>query len=77
MTLEDYEALLAAQNGTCAICGHDGPRRGTRFHVDHDHESGAVRGLLCDTCNKGIGMFGDKRHLLLEAYWYLLRHTGS
>ena len=52
LTLDDYERMLAAQGGVCAICGKPPKQGGRRFHVDHEHKSGRVRGLLCFTCNK-------------------------
>jgi hypothetical protein len=55
---EDFEAMLLAQGGGCAICGRAAPE-GTSLHVDHDHETGVVRGLLCFTCNGAIGMFTE------------------
>jgi len=53
ITAEDYASLLAAQGGVCAICGS--PPNGRALAVDHDHATGAVRGLLCDGCNLGLG----------------------
>jgi hypothetical protein len=52
VTDEAYEALLAAQGGGCAICGAKPKTR--RLHVDHDHKTGKVRGLLCHRCNRGL-----------------------
>ena len=72
-----YEKLLVAQDGKCAICGSDDPgRRGNeglrRFAIDHIHDNGKrVRGLLCDTCNKGIGQLKDSPELLRKAADYL------
>lgn len=54
ITLEDYEALLVKQNGVCAICEEE-CKTGERLSVDHDHETGAVRGLLCRACNFRLG----------------------
>ena len=48
LTLEEYDAMLEAQGGVCAICGEPRPEERT-LHVDHDHETGAIRGLLCFT----------------------------
>jgi hypothetical protein len=52
ITDDDYEALLAAQGGGCAICGN--PPKTRRLHVDHDHKTGKVRGLLCHRCNRAL-----------------------
>lgn len=60
ITLVDYNLLLAAQGGTCATCdATTGDSRGRSLHVDHDHASGEVRGLLCSNCNTAIGKAGD------------------
>ncbi len=77
ITLEEYRRLLAVQNGACAIC-HQGE---TRRHwwggevyllaVDHDHETGKTRGLLCNRCNRALGLFGDNVENLLAAATYL------
>ena len=58
ITLEDYNKLLKQQNGCCALCGHFGPRgnRQKYFHVDHDHNTGQIRGLLCCECNWFLGV---------------------
>jgi hypothetical protein len=74
MTLEDYDARLAAQGGRCAICGalEPGSNRSDKFFVDHDHATGAVRGLLCSHCNRGLGGFRDDLTLLDKARAYLV-----
>jgi hypothetical protein len=63
---DEFDALLEAQSGVCAICGRPDPE-----HVDHDHESGAVRGILCFNCNGGLGQFGDDQDRLVSAVAYL------
>jgi len=63
-------ALLERQNGRCPICQRE---LNTRFHIDHDHASGKVRGILCDACNKGLGHFGDSSGLLRAALAYLTK----
>ena len=66
----EYEQLLAAQGGRCAICER-GPRKGSSLHVDHDHETGDVRGLLCFRCNGGLGQFAEDSDRLIDAAEYL------
>lgn len=64
----DYDTLLARQGGVCAICG--GIDRDRKLAVDHDHQTGLVRGLLCLRCNTGVGLLRDKPW---QAIPYLLR----
>ena len=72
LTLEDYETMLAAQDGKCAICGTLDPGRGSPyFHVDHCHATNTVRGLLCNGCNLGLGHFKDDTDRLNMAIAYL------
>lgn len=70
---EDYDEMLCEQNNRCAICGTDEPgRSGVEFfHVDHDHETGRVRGLLCQGCNTGIGNLKEDIFVLESAIVYL------
>ncbi len=72
LTIADYDRMLEYQGRVCAICGGDDPGRGYRnFSVDHDHESGKVRGLLCDDCNNILGRAKDRPEVLLKAAAYL------
>ena len=66
----EFDALLAAQGDRCAICGADVPN-GYGWHVDHDHKTGAVRGILCSGCNIGIGHLKDDPAILRAATAYL------
>ena len=77
ITVDDYDRMLAEQDGRCAICGTDDPGdpRGYTFPVDHDHATGEVRALLCVPCNHGLGKFGDDPNRLLAAAAYLLSRT--
>lgn len=78
LSVEDYEALLAQQRGKCAICGSEpGDSRGFRPHVDHCHETGRVRGILCGRCNIGLGSFRDDPNLLCAAISYLQRPANK
>lgn len=78
LTVEEHDAMLAAQGGVCAICGNppnpDGVGPASRLHVDHDHETGEVRSLLCNECNRGIGFLKDSPALLRAAADYLQAH---
>lgn len=74
LTLDDYDNILESQNNGCAICGKAPEDNGQRLAVDHDHDTGAVRGLLCIGCNAGLGSFKDDPDLLEEAQKYLYRH---
>jgi hypothetical protein len=67
-----YDQLLAAQEGKCAICKTTEPGTNMgRFAIDHCHSSGAVRGLLCSNCNRGLGYFKDDPDRILRAISYL------
>lgn len=73
MSLEEFERLLAEQNGVCAICGLPEMGKFSRLSVDHSHESGLIRGLLCNRCNMGLGMLQDSQKTLKAAIRYLER----
>ena len=73
---EQYAALVAAQQGACAIC-QTVLEEGRNLHVDHDHTTGAVRGLLCDDCNFGLGKFKDDIEVLRVAVRYLQKASRS
>jgi hypothetical protein len=78
ITLKDYEHLYILQNGVCAICRKPEGRKGKVFLVvDHDHETGKVRGLLCSNCNSGLGFFKDSLESLSSARQYLKSSSGS
>ena len=66
---EQYAALLEDQHGTCAVCREQPTGRG--LHVDHDHETGEIRGLLCHNCNTALGLFKDNMLILTAAMAYL------
>lgn len=72
MTLADYEAIFEAQGGVCAICGEPRPEERT-LHVDHDHETGVIRGLLCFRCNQAIGSLQEDHDIFQAAADYLDR----
>jgi len=78
LTPERISAIFVEQAGKCAICYKPldvmAETKKARPHIDHNHETGVARGLLCLTCNTGLGMFGDSVDLLSAAMDYLLRH---
>jgi len=67
----EYDAMLASQGGGCAICESRFNVNGKPFVVDHCHKTNRVRGLLCTTCNTGIGHLRDSEFLLARAIEYL------
>lgn len=70
ITIDQYDEMFKTQNGVCWIC-HRPPKK-MPLHVDHDHKSGKVRGLLCHNCNYGIGRyFKDNIESLRRAVQYL------
>lgn len=73
ITLSEYESLLEEQGGVCAICAS--PPTTKRLAVDHCHTTGEVRGLLCERCNRGIGLLGDSLERVESAARYLQGQT--
>ncbi len=73
ITHESYEDRLAANGGGCEICGSKSPRTKsvTTFAVDHDHQTGGVRGILCHPCNWTLGYAFDDPAILRKAAKYL------
>ena len=75
---QDYEKLFVEQKGKCAICGTDNPGGNRkRFCVDHCHDTDRIRGLLCVSCNSGLGYFKDNIDLLSDAATYLKGYKVS
>jgi hypothetical protein len=71
ITVADYERMLAEQGGGCAICER-APREDIALHVDHDHRTGMIRGLLCFRCNNALGDLESDPELLTVASGYLV-----
>lgn len=76
LTREQWHEILANQGGRCAICLTEEPKGRGQWHVDHDHATGKVRGLLCARCNRGLGLFSDSLALLRATVSYLETHTS-
>lgn len=73
ITLAEYESLLEEQSSRCRLCGEKEKidNRIKNLAVDHDHKTGKVRGLLCNRCNRALGMFSDDINFLKKAIAYL------
>lgn len=75
LTVTTYDELFDKQNGRCGICGTDDPSksdpRRKRFCIDHDHKTGKIRGLLCNKCNRTVGLFDDDIDIVRSALEYL------
>lgn len=71
MTIEQYNVMFNAQEGKCACCGKHQDNCKRKLAVDHDHDTGAIRALLCDNCNPGIGYFKHSIERLNQAIKYL------
>lgn len=82
LAIEDYRALLQAADYKCEICGKPHCWEPTkkyersRLGVDHDHETGVVRGVLCNKCNAAIGLLQDSVDLIDRAAVYLRKHKS-
>lgn len=76
ITKEEYENKLEEQNGRCAICNGTN-KNGRALAVDHDHETGDIRGLLCGQCNVVLGMAHDKVDVLASAISYLKEYDNG
>jgi hypothetical protein len=76
ITTADYNVIWDGQGGICAICGRP-PKAGRwgSLQVDHDHDTGEIRGLLCFSCNAGLGQLGDSPESLERALCYVASHT--
>ena len=76
ISADDFDALLGEQGGGCAICGAV-PEREASFHLDHDHVTGEIRGILCLSCNQALGHFRDDAGLLERAAVYVRRGRAT
>lgn len=78
LTVEKYEEMFSKQNGKCKICnGISTDPRKNALCVDHNHTTGEIRGLLCDTCNRALGMLKDNVNIIKNAVSYLESYESS
>lgn len=75
ISIEEYDAMVVAQNNLCAICNQSQTRR--NLSVDHCHQTNRVRGLLCDKCNLALGMINDDLTIVEGIKRYLLSHIAK
>lgn len=76
LSYEDYCNLLKKQNGKCAICDVVGEKiKGKELCIDHNHTTGKVRGLLCHSCNRGIGLMKDNVLIFKKAIKYIQKNV--
>jgi|SRR4051794_26353060 hypothetical protein len=75
LTPEQYDEMLRGQRGGCAICGRSPGE--FPLHVDHDHATGEIRGLLCVGCNNGLGLFDESEELFNAAVTYLQQRSRA
>lgn len=75
ISLEEYQSKLKEQQYCCALCGKTQEEEKAALCVDHNHETGKVRNLLCRVCNRALGLFKDSPQLLRKAAEYLERHN--
>lgn len=73
ITLDQYDEMVAARDACCDVCGEPDDN----LRIDHDHDTGEIRGLLCTGCNSGLGAFGDDLDGVMRAYLYLKKHEAS
>lgn len=75
ITAEQFESMVSESNGLCEICGGEPHGIGNTLHVDHDHITNKVRGVLCSNCNTSLGGFQESIETLLKAVNYLKKHS--
>lgn len=75
ISTKQYFEMFRAQNGKCAICGVSHLELDRLLSIDHDHNVEIIRGLLCNNCNAGLGLFRDNPNMLASAIKYLEKYT--
>lgn len=76
LTSEFYEKMVEKQNGRCAICSINVPENGERLAIDHSHDNGKIRGLLCRQCNLLLGCAKDSIEILENAIIYIKTYSS-
>jgi hypothetical protein len=77
ITSAGYDEMLRTQGGVCAICGVFRLAKNRKYlHIDHDHTTGKVRGLLCNGCNSSLGLLKEDPMRMLHMIEYVAKHSG-
>ena len=76
ITQDEYNVLYDAQGGCCAICGDHQIDLNRPLHIDHNHETGKIRGLLCNKCNFILGLSNENKEILQNCIAYLEKHDA-
>lgn len=77
ISIDSYQSMLSSQNGKCAIKTCNRLASEKTLHVDHDHTTGHVRGLLCHNCNTALGLVGENAQLLQDLIDYINMYDGT
>lgn len=77
LTRAQYDAMVLASNGRCSVCGSPPESKSGRLHVDHCHQTGKIRGMLCRRCNTAMGFMKDDPWRFLSAIAYISIHHGK
>ncbi len=77
ITLVDYNKMLAVQGGVCATCGGPPNRKRVNFDVDHNHRTGTIRGLLCSSCNRALGLIRENPGVAIRMLRYIIGDNAN
>ena len=77
LTEETYRSMLTAQGNVCPICTRPPTDKRKRWCLDHDHVTGRLRGIVCLSCNIGLGQFSNNPYILRRAAEYIERHIET
>jgi hypothetical protein len=73
----EYDLILERQRNRCAVCKAKTPGGAGSWHIDHDHLTGQVRGLLCNNCNLAVGLLQDDPEIIRAAARYVAKHRRT
>lgn len=77
ITLDQYNAMFQKQNGNCLICEVNQSILKYKLHIDHNHKTNKVRGLLCAECNRALGLMKDDLNIIMRAFNYIKEKDGK